>query len=210
MPLNLDRTRIVFWDFDGVIKESVQIKTAAFRKLFLPFGEDIACQVTRHHLAHGGMSRFEKLPLYLKWAGLDVDAKLVAEFCRRFAGSVEDVVVEAAWVPGVIEFLDRHHENKIFVLVTATPQREIESIVHRLSLGKYFDRIHGAPIAKAAAIRETLAGQGIEAAAALMIGDSKEDLAAADQSGVPFLYRRSPENPGSIPDYNGPSFTNFE
>ena len=28
--------RVIFWDFDGVIKDSVPVKTEAFRKIFLP------------------------------------------------------------------------------------------------------------------------------------------------------------------------------
>lgn len=210
MLLNFDRAKIVFWDFDGVIKESVQIKTRAFRQLFLPHGEEVASRVTEHHLSHGGMSRFEKLPVYLRWAGLQDDQAMVADYCERFAMIVEDAVVEAEWVRGVIGFLERHHRKKSFVLVTATPQNEIESIVRRLSLSKYFDAMHGAPTKKAKAIQLTLALQKIEPDGALMIGDSKEDMAAAGQCGVPFLYRRSPENPAAIPDYNGPSFTYFE
>ena len=58
---------IVFWDFDGVIKDSVEVKAAAFERLFLPYGAEIARRVRQHHEAHGGMSRFDKVPLYLAW-----------------------------------------------------------------------------------------------------------------------------------------------
>jgi beta-phosphoglucomutase-like phosphatase (HAD superfamily) len=61
--------RVLFWDFDGVIKESVGVKTEAYTRLFEPFGAAVAARVREHHEAHGGMSRFEKLPLYLGWAG---------------------------------------------------------------------------------------------------------------------------------------------
>ena len=38
----LDKYEMVFWDFDGVIKESVSVKTDAFEELFKPYG-DIVC-----------------------------------------------------------------------------------------------------------------------------------------------------------------------
>lgn len=210
MSLDLEGTKVVFWDFDGVIKESVQIKTNAFKDLFSRFGESISSRIAEHHLGHGGMSRFEKIPQYLDWAGLPADPATVAAYCERFAVIVEDAVVEAEWVRGVVDFLEVHHTKLIFVLVSATPQAEMESIVERLSLGRYFDAVYGAPTKKAVAIQRTLDEREIDPDAALMIGDSNEDLIAANKCRVRFLYRRSPENPISIADYDGPSFTYFE
>ena len=63
--------RLIFWDFDGVIKDSVDVKTQEFVKLFESSGSHVAEQVRLHHEANGGISRFEKLPLYLHWAGED-------------------------------------------------------------------------------------------------------------------------------------------
>lgn len=51
--------KAIFWDFDGVIAESVNVKTEAFYNLYLPYGIEIAEKVRRHHLDNGGMSRFE-------------------------------------------------------------------------------------------------------------------------------------------------------
>jgi|TARA_Y100000310_G_C20511448_1_gene729077 beta-phosphoglucomutase-like phosphatase (HAD superfamily) len=36
-----NKAKVIFWDFDGVIKDSVNVKTRAFEKLFLPFGENV-------------------------------------------------------------------------------------------------------------------------------------------------------------------------
>lgn len=205
----VDGARLVCWDFDGVIKESVQIKTEAFHRLFLPFGAAVAARVREHHLGHGGMSRYQKIPLYLQWAGLDPAAGTVDEYCRRFADSVEDAVVACAWVPGSLQLL-RGLGAARCVLVTATPQDEIESILERLAIQDCFHRVFGAPTAKADGIRQALGRLGAAPSQALMIGDSKEDLKAASACGVPFLLRRTPENIGSMTDYNGVCVPAFE
>ena len=57
----LAAARIVFWDFDGVIKDSVAAKSDGFEKLFRPFGAEVARRVRQHHEAHGGVSRYEKI-----------------------------------------------------------------------------------------------------------------------------------------------------
>ena len=47
---------VIFWDFDGVIKDSVKVKSTAFGELFAPFGEDIVNRVIEHHEANSGIS----------------------------------------------------------------------------------------------------------------------------------------------------------
>ena len=42
--------RIIFLDFDGVIKESNNVKTDAFKKMFESYGSEIANKVVNHHL----------------------------------------------------------------------------------------------------------------------------------------------------------------
>ena len=39
---NIKKAKTIFWDFDGVIKDSVSVKSDAFEELFLPFGSDVA------------------------------------------------------------------------------------------------------------------------------------------------------------------------
>ena len=61
---DLEQFSAIIFDFDGVIAESVEIKTEAFRDMYSSYGKDISDSVVDHHLINGGMSRFEKFPLY--------------------------------------------------------------------------------------------------------------------------------------------------
>ena len=56
----------IIFDFDGVIVESVNIKTIAFKKIYKKYGNEIVNKVVDHHLSNGGMSRFEKFNYYHK------------------------------------------------------------------------------------------------------------------------------------------------
>ena len=70
MNMNLlNNKRYIFWDFDGVIKDSVEIKSNAYEDLFLQWGELVSDKVRDHHRLNGGMSRFDKIPLYLRKLG---------------------------------------------------------------------------------------------------------------------------------------------
>jgi phosphoglycolate phosphatase-like HAD superfamily hydrolase len=202
----LRRASLVFWDFDGVIKESVAVKTDAFVRLFSPYGSDVAERVRAHHESHGGLSRFEKIPIYLGWAGEEVTAARVEALCAEFSRLVMQAVIDSAWVPGVREYLLAHRARQRFVIVTATPQEEIEAILDVLALRSAFLEVHGAPTRKREAVAAVLRRLDCAPADALGIGDSGTDLEAALANGIPFLLRRTPLNVDIQQRYTGPSF----
>jgi len=197
---------IVFWDFDGVIKESVEVKSSAFERLFEPFGREIAARVREHHESHCGMSRYEKVPIYLRWAGEPGSPHEVQTFCERFGHMVKLAVISAAWVPGVHQYLESHYRDQHFVLVTATPQQEIEDILQAVELRVCFREVFGAPTSKGAAIRDVVARWECAPDECLMVGDAETDLIAARDNGVPFLLRRTSRTRALQEQYAGPSF----
>jgi phosphoglycolate phosphatase-like HAD superfamily hydrolase len=205
----LRRYPALIWDFDGVIKESVEVKTQAFARLFAPFGAAIVARVRAHHRDNGGLSRFEKIPLYLQWAGLAPSAAEVQRYCAAFAAAVRTAVIDADWVPGVREYLYANRARQQLALVTATPQEEIEEIASALGIADCFRGIYGAPLAKPDALAALLGRWRCERSDLLMIGDSESDHAAALRTGIDFLLRRTPFNRALQQSYHGPQCENF-
>jgi len=190
----LRSARLIFWDFDGVIKESVEVKTQAYVQLFEPFGLVVAERVREHHEAFGGMSRFDKLPLYLQWAGEESTQSNVKKYCEQFSQRVVQGVIDAPWVAGVERCLRNNSYSQTFVLVSATPQDELLYILNALNLTNCFAAVYGAPARKQDAIRNTLSGRRLDARDCLMIGDAQTDLDAASSNHVHFLLRRHASN----------------
>ena len=62
--------KAIIFDFDGVIVESMDIKTQAFAHLFRKCSEDIIKKVIQLHLDNGGMSRYEKFKISTKFGGI--------------------------------------------------------------------------------------------------------------------------------------------
>jgi phosphoglycolate phosphatase-like HAD superfamily hydrolase len=197
----------VFWDFDGVIKESLAVKADAFERLFAPFGAAVAMRVRSHHEHHGGLSRYEKLPLYLEWAGQESSAAEVARYCELFSAAVCQRVIDCEWVPGAREYLQANYTRQTSMLVTGTPQTEIEGILDALGITHWFREVHGAPVAKADAICSVLARS--PRAPAILIGDSASDYAATQAAGIDFLLRRTGFNRELQQAYRGPQCDDF-
>ena len=207
LPPVLRDAGLVFWDFDGVVKDSVEVKSDGFRWIVRGADDSIGNRVQRHHEANGGISRFEKIPLYLSWAGMSSDAAAVRRACSEFSRFVVDAVIDSPWVPGVRDYLVENRGDQVFILVTATPADEIGWILERLDLLTCFSEVHGAPMAKADAVSETLARHLFEPDQSVFIGDSESDHRAATSNSVPFLLRRHRFNDDLIEVLDVPSFS---
>jgi phosphoglycolate phosphatase-like HAD superfamily hydrolase len=190
----INSVNTVFFDFDGVIKDSVEVKSLAFEKLFLSYGIDVAMKVRLHHERNGGISRFEKIPLYLSWAKESVTSENIQNFCNQFSSMVKQSVIDAHWVPGVLEFIKNNHKTSRFILVTATPKNEIDEILEELNITQFFDEVYGSPTSKNNAIASVLKSLKIDPKDAIMIGDSSSDYDAAMSNGILFILRRTELN----------------
>ena len=192
--MNLDNFELIFWDFDGVIKESVSVKTDAFVELFRPYGKDVCNKVRQHHIENGGMSRFDKIPLYLEWSNVTPTRERVDNICTKFSKIVKNKVINSAWVPGVEEFLCNNKGKYIFIIVSATPQGELEDICKSLKLEEFFSKFYGSPTTKSSSIRMSMHDYGVSPEVCLMIGDAQADIDAAKENNISFIFRRHQHN----------------
>lgn len=199
------KARLIFWDFDGVIKESIDIKTKAFIALFQQYGMELAEKIKNHHEANGGMSRLVKFPIYLEWANEKVTPERLHVLNKTFNLLSLDGVVNAPWVPGAEEYLRNNPDRKLFVVISATPKEELVNILEQLDLSDVFIAIYGSPTSKKDAIAEVLQKHNLAPANAIMIGDSIADFEAAAANHVPFVLRRNASNASLFLSYTGHS-----
>ncbi len=192
---HLLKFKVLFWDFDGVIKDSVYAKTEAFVDLFKDSSPEVKNKIKLHHEANGGMSRFEKIPLYMEWSDYqDINVSTINEHADRYSKIVFNKVVNSKWVEGVLEYIMKYKKNQKMYLITATPQIEIENILKYLQISDLFIQVFGHPSSKVKVIQDILLGTKIKEDKSCMIGDSLTDLNAAKENHIPFVLR--------LTDYN--------
>ena len=202
----IQKYKLVFWDFDGTIKESLEVKSSSFEKLFSKFGDEIAKKVRTHHEENGGVSRFRKIPLYLKWSGVEASKKKIEIYCKMFSDLVVEKITLCPWVEGVYDYINDNHNNQMFVLITATPIDEIKLILRQMDFDKQFKYIFGSPIDKSRVVLNTMLKLNAKKEETLLIGDSIEDLNAAKNNGIDFILRETPYNKKLGDKYSYPSF----
>lgn len=190
------RIKNVFFDFDGVIKDSTRVKSDAFYQLYEPFGKEIAEKVVAHHQANGGVSRFEKFKLYHREHLNEIlTDQEVQEWADRFSNLVLNKVIESNYILGAPTIFEKLHElNTQCFIITGTPQNEIEYILEKLHLTKYFQAIGGSPKKKKEWCDTFLTAYNLEANQTLFIGDATTDYEAAKYAKLDFLLIENDEN----------------
>jgi len=187
--------KVLIFDFDGVIAESVDVKTQAFRQLFQDNYPSKTKQIVDFHLANGGMSRFDKFRhIYKNILKEELSENLFKALCDRFNRLVVDDVIACPGVKGVNDFLEKYSPKMPMYIVSATPDAEIKEIVAKRSLSKYFLEVFGSPTKKADIIKAILLKHSLTPKEAIFIGDSSNDYQASLEANVFFAARIIPDN----------------
>lgn len=199
----------IFFDFDGVICESVNIKTEAFYEMYLTYGSDIANQIKKYHLENGGITREKKfIHFHTNIIKDGIDEAKIKKLSSKFSNLVLDKIIKARFVGGIKDFLANNAKYKCFI-ISATPQQEIEHICEQKKISKHFKKICGSPKNKIIWSKELLDNFSLNKHETIFIGDALSDQNAANVNKLHFLARITEEN-NHLFDAGTPRVNNFE
>jgi len=184
----------ILFDFDGVILESVNIKGWAFGKLFESYPEHVD-EIVAFHFANGGMSRFDKFRyIYKNILNKPLPDEEFDALCLKFSNLTFKRVLECEFVPGALEFLEKHFKKTKFYIISGTPQDEIEHIVAARGLSKYFQGVYGSPTDKSFWANKIIMQEKLNCETTIFIGDAMSDYNAAMENKVKFVARINDDN----------------
>ena len=206
----LSKADVIFWDFDGVIKESSAIKSLAFEEMFSKYGNEVLEKVMEHHQLNGGISREVKIPLYFsKFVGFSLTSQETEDRCLEYSKLVVQKVIDAPWVAGILDYLKSNSFHQRFVLITGTPYMEIIEILTALDIIDCFQTVYGSPTTKIKALNKEIQSD-TDVSKCLFIGDTLTDYEAASAFEVPFLLRETEDNKKLFMSYTGLLFNDFQ
>lgn len=204
----------LFFDFDGVILESVEAKTRAFAELFRDYPEHIDA-IVRYHVENTGVSRFDKFRHY--YANIikeELTDERFQELCDNFSKLALKNVLNSPFVSGTKEFLERYSREFDCYIVSATPHDEMKYIVEQLELSKYFKQVCGSPRNKGQWVADIMTERNINSEEAVFIGDSRSDYWAAVENNISFIARIIKGKPSCFDGFDLPytihDFNGFE
>lgn len=183
------RYRTWLFDCDGVILDSNQAKTDAFRQVVAPYGEAACEAFLAHHVAHGGMSRWAKFE-HLFAAILqrppehgEVE-RLAAAFGARSAAAILAAPEDPAARPLFASL--RRQGCRVYV-VSGGAHAELAPVLAERGLDTDVDGVYGSPTPKVDLVAE-LDRSGMLERPGVFVGDSRIDHEVAVAHGLDFVF----------------------
>ena len=182
------KVRALIFDFDGVICDSVDVKTQAFATLYSNYGVEIQQMVVDYHLLHGGISRFEKIKYFeeiiLQRKTNETGINILAE---QFSTLVKDKVIASQYIKGADVFIKKYSNLIPQYICTGTPENEILEILKKKGIDIYFRSIYGSPKSKEEILDEIISDSKLHPSEMIYFGDAITDFNAAGKFKIPFI-----------------------
>ena len=177
----------LFFDCDGVILNSNQIKTDAFYKLAFNFGELQAQKLVNYHLENGGISRYEKIKFFQKNILKNTNIKLYQKLVDNYGKILKEKLIKAEISKGVFKIKQFFPNSKITV-VSGSDQNELRWLFKEKKIDHIFNNgIFGSPKNKIEILEEIFSGfKGEEKS--IFIGDSKYDFEVSKFFKIDFAF----------------------
>ena len=184
--------KAVIFDFDGVILESADIKTAGLVEAFADYPQHGEA-IREYDRAHMGLSRHAKVEgIYSETLGTPSTEAERTRRAQAFTDITLDKVLVCPFVPGARELLEALDSHCLAFIASGTPHDELEAVVRRRDISGYFAGVWGSPATKVEIVDNILDRHRLGRAEVLFVGDSTTDYEAAAKTGLPFVARETP------------------
>ncbi len=188
--------KVIIWDFDGVIVFSNQIRENGFREIFKNYTNDQVERLIEFHRANGGLSRYVKIRFfYEKILGENITELEVQNLADQFSKQMElfmydPSILNSDW----LNFMKENHDKVEHFIASGSDQRELRVICEKLGIANYFQNIYGSPIPKNELVSNIIRERSnVSLDQFLLIGDSTNDLEAANVNNIHFIGYNSDE-----------------
>ena len=197
----------IIFDFDGVILDSHKVKTKTFFDLFIEYGFSIAKQVKIYHLQNSGISRKIKFKYIFKnILKKKLTQNKIIFLSKKFSAYSRKEILKLRVSGNLLSFLKKFYKKIDLYISTGTPQKEIEYILKKKNLLKYFKGIHGSPRKKVQHIKQIKRNEK----KTIFVGDSFEDFISCKKTNTKFILKIHSENKKIFSNYKGIKIIDFK
>jgi len=178
----------IIFDFDGVILDSVPVKTEAFRKLFNQFPMEKVELLIDFHLKNGGMSRYKKIEYFFTYIlKQSIENKNILEYAQIYSSITKEELAQTKYlIEDSMNFIKLNYKQYNMHIASGADEEDLKYICKQLDLKQYFLSIHGSPEIKSNIVHGILANNNYKKNETVLIGDSINDFEAANKNDIGF------------------------
>jgi len=179
----------IIFDFDGVILDSIPIKTEAYRILFHEFQEKYIEKIVEYHKANGGISRYKKIKYFFKEIlNQEISEEKILNYAIKYSRiTKEELTKEKYIIQDSFNFIKSNYQNYNMHIASGADESDLKYICDKLYLTKYFISINGSPKEKNKIVKNILRFNHYKNYDTILIGDSINDYEAAKKNSIKFL-----------------------
>lgn len=184
----LDRYKIILWDFDGVIMNSMPIRSNGFGVVLKDYPGNQVEQLMEYHNLNGGLSRYVKFRYFFEQIrGESISEDKVLKLASAFSEiMLESLIDRELLIQDSISFIEENYTRYEMHIVSGSDGEELIKICEALNLKKYFKSINGSPTPKNELVRCVIANNSYDLNEIILIGDSINDYEAALSNAITF------------------------
>jgi phosphoglycolate phosphatase-like HAD superfamily hydrolase len=181
--INLSRTSLFVFDFDGTLVQSNSIKRAVFYEVTsgIPAAHkelDLLFK-TMPHLDRYGIFR----ELAHRIGGVDENALALA-----YTSLCAERILASPEVPGVSDLLTvLKARGRTTVVNSSTPEKPLKELVPDCAFGPNIDAIYGEPASKLENLQKAMTRYGAKTGETVIVGDGEGDRMCAVRAGCLFV-----------------------
>jgi phosphoglycolate phosphatase-like HAD superfamily hydrolase len=189
--MELSKYKTWFFDCDGVLLDSNQLKSESFYEVALQYGEENAQALVEYNKRLGGVTRFNKFKYFFETIlEKKTFEKEIENALNNFSALVFEKLMSCPETSGVRDFLDSLDSLPIDTnkyVVSGGDQSEIQYVFNQRGLDTYFNSIYGSPDSKELILSNWIKSPDMKYPA-VFIGDSLYDYEVATRFNLDFFF----------------------
>jgi phosphoglycolate phosphatase-like HAD superfamily hydrolase len=199
----LDKYKIVFWDFDGVIMDSMPVRDKGFEIVLQNYPKEQVKLLMEYHRKNGGLSRYNKFRYFFeeirKESITDSEIQALAE--EFSVVMLQNLLDERLLIKNSVQFIKEKYKEYEMHIVSGSDGNELRYICDILGLSKFFISIHGSPTPKKELVRQIIEHNNYALTDVVLIGDSVNDFEASEVNRITFFGYNNEELLKLSPNY---------
>ena len=150
--------KTIFWDFDGVILDSMKVRDWGFEQIFKSFKKEDIDRLLKYHRENGGLSRYVKIRYFFEeLLSQSIEEEEVLVYAQKFSRLMrKELINPSNLIVDSVKFIKNNFKRYNFHIVSGSDQEELRFLCKELNINKYFNSINGSPTDKSILIKNIL------------------------------------------------------
>lgn len=184
----LSQFKVLFWDFDGVLMDSMKVREIGFRNVLKDYPDEAVDELVKYHMQNGGLSRYLKFRYFYESVLQEkVEEKQIIYLANQFKKIMLSLLIdEKLLIKSTNIYVKENYKKQKMHITSGSDEEELHQICSGVGIHKYFKNIKGSPTTKIENVNNLIIENDYRNKDCILIGDSINDLDAAVANNIKF------------------------